>query len=161
MPARRLVMSNEYVYIPYGKEEDILGKTVKSVEAMELYEDDVYKDMEYLKKLYPQKSRYINTLVEDECDKLEYEGSLMFAEYVDKESVIAIAGGIYKKVTGDNKCISMNCTCNKNGNGMRRPPYVPECCEPYDDWLFQLVEVLLYSEIYCRRNRYKRRKKRF
>lgn len=36
------------------------------------------RDMERMKELYPQEAKRIQKLVEEECDKLEYEGSMMF-----------------------------------------------------------------------------------
>ena len=35
-------------------------------------------DNSYLKYLYPKITRQISEFVEEECDKMEYEGSLMF-----------------------------------------------------------------------------------
>ena len=41
-------------------------------------------DMERLKNLYPNVAKEVQTVVEDECDKLEYDGSVMFDEYPDQ-----------------------------------------------------------------------------
>ena len=41
-------------------------------------------DNSYLKYLYPKITRQISEFVEEECDKMEYEGSLMFDVFPDK-----------------------------------------------------------------------------
>ena len=43
-----------------------------------LTEMEYEKDMERMKELYPKEVKTILSYVEDECDKMEYEGSLMF-----------------------------------------------------------------------------------
>ena len=47
-----------------------------------LTEMEYEKDMERMKELYPKEVKTILSYVEDECDKMEYEGSLMFDEYL-------------------------------------------------------------------------------
>ena len=96
-------------------------------------ERELYADREYLLRMYPAKARIIMVLVENECDKLEYEGSLMFSVYPDKESMLEIARGIYDKVKYNDT----------------------------DEMLKQLIEVMLCNEFYVRRSRYKRRRKFF
>lgn len=53
------------------------------------------RDLEKLKGMYPKEVRTIQEMVEDECDKMEYEGSLMFDEYPDKVMVNQIVKRIY------------------------------------------------------------------
>ncbi|OYP54836.1 hypothetical protein CG709_01605 [Lachnotalea glycerini] len=57
------------------------------------------KDKEYMKSLYPVKAKEIQALVEDECDKLEYEGSIMFDEYPDKIGLRKIGMDVYNKIS--------------------------------------------------------------
>ena len=38
------------------------------------------RDMERMKQMYPDKAKKVQRYVEDECDKMEYEGSMMFDE---------------------------------------------------------------------------------
>ena len=56
------------------------------------------KDMERVRELYPREIAFIQEAVEKHCDKLEYEGSPMFAAYPDKETVLDISRRIYDKV---------------------------------------------------------------
>ena len=46
--------------------------------------EDFERDLEYFKQLYPSTVRYIQNEVDNECDKLEYDGSVMFDEYPDR-----------------------------------------------------------------------------
>ncbi len=46
-----------------------------------LTEMEYEKDMDRMKELYPRDVSRIMDVIEDECDKMEYEGSLMFDEY--------------------------------------------------------------------------------
>ena len=49
-----------------------------------LTEMEYEKDMDRMKELYPRDVSRIMDVIEDECDKMEYEGSLMFDEYPDR-----------------------------------------------------------------------------
>ena len=55
------------------------------------------RDLEKLKGMYPKEVRSIQEMVEDECDKMEYEGSLMFDEYPDKVMISQIVKRIYDR----------------------------------------------------------------
>ncbi|MBQ9278741.1 MAG: hypothetical protein IJ224_08940 [Lachnospiraceae bacterium] len=96
-------------------------------------EEEFERDRNYLTQMYPAKARLIMVLVEDACDRLEYEGSPMFAEYPDRETLRGIADRIYDKVK----------------------------CKDDDDGLRHLIEVMLCNEFYARRCRYKRRRRFF
>ena len=49
-----------------------------------------------MRHLYPNTAKLIQRAVEDECDKLEYDGSVMFDEYPDKTSLDRIIDRIYE-----------------------------------------------------------------
>lgn len=42
------------------------------------------RDMKKMKELYPEVAKDVLSVVEDECDQMEYDGSMMFDEYPDK-----------------------------------------------------------------------------
>ncbi len=96
-------------------------------------ERELEADREYLMQMYPAKARIIMVMIEDACDRLEYEGSPMFALYPDREFILNLAGRIYDK-------IKYNDT---------------------DENLKYLIEVMMFNEVYVRRSRYKRRRKFF
>ena len=47
-------------------------------------EKEYERDMERMKELYPKRMKKLLAYVEEECDKMEYEGSEMYDEYPDK-----------------------------------------------------------------------------
>lgn len=133
-------------------------------EYMENNEEELERDLSYMKKLYPGIAQKITERVEDECDKLEYEGSLMFDEYPDKVSILKIVEQIFNSLdldsTNDNQvnvqeCIGCNAAPYGPGPVMPPPPY------PYGNPLRDLINVIFCNEMYCRRNRYRRRRRRF
>ena len=64
-----------------------------------LEELEYERDMQKLKNLYPKEVKSIQALVEEECDKMEYEGSLMFDEYPDRVMLKVICDKIYQKAS--------------------------------------------------------------
>lgn len=94
-------------------------------------------DNSYLKYLYPKITRQISEFVENECDKMEYEGSLMFDLFPDKTSLQIMAAGIANAFKKEN------------------PDVYPEQPELLRD----MIEVVLFHEIMYRRNRYRNHKR--
>jgi hypothetical protein len=60
--------------------------------------DDADKDWDYMRQMYPSAARKIQKEIEDECDKLEYDGSCMFDEYPDRVYIGRIADRVYDRV---------------------------------------------------------------
>lgn len=96
-------------------------------------ENELERDREYLMEMYPARARIIMVLVEDACDKLDYEGSPMYAMYPDRETILGISGQIYDKVRYNDT----------------------------DYNLKHMIDVMLCNEFFVRRSRYKRRRKFF
>lgn len=97
------------------------------------------KDLEYLQQLYPIDAKKMQRFVEEECEKLEYEGSMMYDEYPDRLSTHLIAERIAKRL--------------KSGDGDMEGTGI-------DPDKRNLLEVLLYNEMHKRRCR-RRRCRRF
>lgn len=146
--------------------------------------EELDRDIDYMKSVFPQTVRVILKEVEDECDKMEYDGSIMFDSIPDVVSMGRIIDNVYDRVAQHNfeplhvenlrypypaPCNGRNCP----------PPYPPPCrgrnCPPpyrpypgppipdYDrdgnpDWMRNLVSVLLFNEMLHRRRRYRSRK---
>ncbi len=85
-----------------------------------LEELEYERDMQKLKDLYPKEVKSIQALVEEECDKMEYEGSLMFDEYPDKLMLRQIVNRIYDGAVGG----------QMNIQGFEASPYEAEQYEP-------------------------------
>ena len=97
------------------------------------------RDLQVMKSFYSGTAMRIQNLVEQECDRMEYDGSMMFDDYPDKLTMRRICRRIKEKL-----------------------PEEMEEMEAMDrrDGLDDLIGVLLYNEMYRRRCR-RRRCRRF
>ncbi len=107
-------------------------------ELMENYEDE-FGDIMYLKELYPKSFLRLQRIIDEECDKLEFDGSIMFDEFPDKERLRMLEDGIFELTK--NKLMEELST-NQNQRGL-----------PSDDWLKDIMCALLISEMMRRRSR--------
>lgn len=135
-----------------------------------LEEAEYEKDMARLKSLYPREVQNIQDYVDEECDKMEYEGSMMFDEQPDRLMLGLIVERIYQKAAKpadfeaeQYEAVEME-ELRMVGSG--RPPgnHIPDFGPPprhpgpsrQDSGLRNLIEVMLYNEMYNRRCRHKR-----
>jgi hypothetical protein len=124
-------------------------------------EEQMEKDKEYMKNLYPSQAKAIQAMVDEECDKLEYEGSVMFDEYPDKIAMKRISMDIFVKFNQEDENRRMDNTQDEdlyvmNYNFGRRP-LMPG---PGQNPVMDMIDILLFNEIYkrrCRHNRCRRR----
>ncbi len=106
-----------------------------------LDEAEYERDCRRLQELYPGDARRIQRLVERECDKMEHEGSMMFDEYPDRLLFRLLCRNIYRGLQDDEE----------------KQPAMPDRDHP----LMQLIEVMLTQEMYRRRCRYRRCRRRY
>ena len=118
-----------------------------------LSEIEYERDRERLKEMYPKEAKRIQRVVEEECDKMEYEGSLMFDEYPDRVMVQKLCDDIYNKVY-DNTTAEVETEQYKD----RRPGggYPPPPPPRRDRGGRDLIEILLFDEMFRRRCRHNR-----
>ncbi len=129
-----------------------------------LTEMEYEKDIERMKDLYPKEAKRILEYVEDECDKMEYEGSLMFDEYPDRLMVEMVVNRIYDNMQSEDSVAAEEYTNRKDrwqgGPGMPPPPpgpgMMPPPPPPRDDPMRSLIGVILNNEMYRRRCRHRR-----
>ena len=117
-----------------------------------LTEMEYEKDMERMKELYPKEVKRMLEMVEEECDKMEYEGSLMFDEYPDRFMLEQITDRIAEKMREADK--DVEASQRRDELPPFRPPMGPPM-GPRDD-LRNLIGVLLNHEMYRRRCRHRR-----
>lgn len=101
-------------------------------------EEQIERDMAYMRRLYPDIGREVSSLIGDECDKLEYEGSCMFDQYPDKVTLQQMTEGIYGKMRHYES---------------KQPEILP--------LLKDMIQIMLCQEFLTRRQRYNRRCKLF
>ena len=120
-----------------------------------LTEMEYEKDMDRMKELYPKEVGRIVECVEDECDRMEYEGSLMFDEYPDKFMMEHLCRKIEQEVLKEEEgntsvlIIEETCQGGQGSCGNRRE----------EEGLRDLIGVILFNEMFRRRSRHRRRKR--
>ena len=124
------------------------------------------RDIEYLRSMYPDIPKRLLPYVEEECDRMEYENSMVYDQYPDKLQLKLMCRRICDNVgrherlsfgdigSGDCAC---GCSVDQNAEGERRQSGNHIEAQSLRD----LIEVMLYQEIYRRRCDYRRRCRRF
>lgn len=117
----------------------------KMVEDEQLCE----RDMRYMRSCYPASARCMVTVMCDMCDRMEYEGSSMFAEFPDKETICQMVDKIYEESqkTGSPKMESSQ----QEMRGLFVSTQAIEAAQK------ELLQIMLCDEIHRRRMRYRRR----
>ena len=97
--------------------------------------------IDYVKEMYPVAFMTIQDWVERECDKQEFAGSLMFDEYPDKLGVLQMVNNIFRQIKEEEE------QCGDGENCIKYPD---------DQWLKDIIMVLLLNEMYRRRQNRRR-----
>ena len=110
------------------------------------------RDVEYMKSMYPMSAKKILPYVEEECDRMEYEGSMIYDEYPDRLLLYLLAGRIYDRMKeGEKKEIAMEIEKEQvETQELKRKK------KDREETLMDLVQILLYQEIVQRRCRHRR-----
>lgn len=98
------------------------------------------KDLRKLQELFPREARVIQEQIREQCDQMEYEGSAMFDEYPDRYTLESICRRIYRDTNPEEEL---------TGTAYLKNP------------LYQMIQVMLLEEMYFRRCRYRRGKRRY
>lgn len=120
-----------------------------------LYDDERMerRDVEYMQSMFPMMAKRILPYVEEELDRMAYEGSFLYDEYPDQLQIQLMSNRIYDKV--------------KNLEGIDEEVEVeaeqwqPRRNRSSDDWLKDLVQVILFQELFRRRSQHRRDRRRF
>lgn len=110
------------------------------------------RDVDYMKSIYPMSAKKILPYVEEECDRMEYEGSMIYDEYPDRLLLYMMAGRIYDKMKeGEKKEIAMEIEKEQvETQDLKRKK------RDREETIMDLVQILLYQEIVQRRCRHRR-----
>lgn len=92
----------------------------------------IEKDYDYMRRMTPNSARKLAEMIEDSCDRLEYEGSFLYDECPDKTTLLDMTDRIY------------------NNLASREAPTLKD-----------FIQTMLCDEILYRRCRYYRKKKMF
>ena len=107
-------------------------------------------DFEYLKSMYPEIAKNVLPYVEEECDCMAYESSMIYDQYPDKLQLRMMCGRICENIKRNKKLFrseSMAGISSDTDHGGR--------------WLRDLVQVMLYQGLYRRRSGRRRMRRKF
>lgn len=101
------------------------------------YDDDRVErlDFDYMKSMYPMLAKKILPFVEEECERMSYEGSMIYDEYPDKLQIHLMCNRVYDKVKGEEGITETN--------------------------LKEMVQVMVFQELFRRRCEHRKYRKRF
>lgn len=102
-----------------------------------LYDDERLnrRDYDYMKSVYPDTAKRLIPYIEEECDRLEYDGSMMYDEYPDQLQLRLLCRRIYDKA--------------KEGE------------EDPGKWLSDMIQVMAYQELCQRRRDHRTRRRKY
>lgn len=113
------------------------------------------KDLQVMKSFYSRRAARIQEKADRECDRMEYDGSMMFDEYPDKFMMEHLCRKIEQEVLkeeeGNTSVLKIEETCQggQGSCGNRRE----------EEGLRDLIGVILFNEMFRRRSRHRRQKR--
>ncbi len=105
-------------------------------------EDSIIRDLEYLQQMYPTEAKKYQKLIADILDKLDYEGSMIYDEYPDRWQLYKLSMDILERVKREEQKANVD-EENKTSD------------EKWE-WVGDLIQILLFYEIYKRRHNSRR-----
>lgn len=99
-------------------------------------EDTVLRDLEYLQQMYPVQAKQYQKRIVEILDKMDYEGSMIYDEYPDRWQLYRMSQNIM--------------TILKREEGELQPEH--PISEEKWEWLEDMIQILLFYEIYKRRH---------
>ena len=103
-----------------------------------LYDDERQnqRDYEYMKSVYPGTAKRLMPYIEEECDRLEYMGSVMYDEYPDRLQLLLLCRRIYNRAKADE---------TKKDEAKEMPVFTKESLLNSKKYMFQkdLLNILL------------------
>lgn len=123
-----------------------------------IYDDERMerRDYEYMRSLYPDAAKRVLPYVEEECDRCDGPCSMMYDEYPDRLQLRMMGSRIYNKVR-DNERIFLENEGSEDAKvveGQQRHQSRP-------NWLRDLIDVMLYQELFKRRSENRRMRQKF
>lgn len=107
------------------------------------------RDRQIMQSYYSKTAARIQRLAEEACDRMEYDGSMMFDEYPDKLMMEHLCRRIEEQLVEEEQ---------RNSNRELEESAAVEMMQKRDRGLRDLIGVVLFNEMYCRRCRHKKRR---
>lgn len=109
-------------------------------------EDTVMRDLEYLQELYPRQAKKYRKRIEELLERFDSKGSVLYDEYPDRMTLYKMAQDIYAVLEQEEKREQEETATNPEVRTVEdAAPLGPESME--------LIQVLLYGEIFRRRQK--------
>ncbi len=128
-------------------------------------------DFEYMKSMYPDTAKRILPYVEEECDRMEYENSMVYDQCPDKLQLRLMCRRVYDNVRkhermffGDEEDAGLSGLDGDQETGISgtaRERGHDRDGRSKSPSLRDFIEVMLYQELYKRRCDHRRRCRRF
>ncbi len=103
-------------------------------------EDSIIRDLEYLQQMYPVEAKRYQKVISGILDKLDYEGSMIYDEYPDKWQLYKLSTDILDRIRREEE--------KENQDAETLP-------EKWK-WTGDMIQILLFYEIYKRRHNTRR-----
>lgn len=145
------------------------------------------RDYEYMKSLYPDVAKRLLPYIEEECDRMEYDNSMMYDEYPDRLQLHLMCKRVCENVRKHEKIFYgteyEGLLSQAEENSVMKMEEAERIQEPESEWepefmqvqeqnrreperrrmpnwLQNLIEVMLYHELYKRRSDHRRSRHR-
>lgn len=111
----------------------------------EIWDEDrmCKRDREYMQSIYPEIAKLLLPFIEKECERLEYDGSLIYDEYPDKLLLRLMCSRVYQQAEE---------AFDKRGMILDSQKQI---------WIRELLEVLVYQTLCDRRACWRANKRRW
>ena len=118
-------------------------------------EDSIIRDLEYLQQMYPAEAKKYQKLISEILDKLDYEGSLIYDEYPDRWQLYKLSMDILDRIKREERREKGPKPGNADGAVIPGPGVITDKEEKWE-WIGDLIQILLFYEIYKRRHNSRR-----
>lgn len=109
-------------------------------------EDTVMRDLEYLQELYPRQAKKYRKRIEELLERFDSKGSVLYDEYPDRMTLYKMAQDIYAVLEQEEKREQAETATNPEVRTV-------ETAAPLGPESMELIQVLLYGEIFRRRQK--------
>lgn len=104
-------------------------------------EDTIIRDLEYLQQMYPTEAKRYQKVIASILDKLDYEGSMIYDEYPDRWQLYKLSMEILDRIKRE-----------ELQNGEASSNSEKEMSAEKWEWIGDMIQILLFYEIYKRRH---------
>lgn len=99
-------------------------------------EDTATRDLEYLQQMYPAEAKRYQRMIAGILDRMDYEGSMIYDEYPDRLSIYRLSQDILARIRRE----------DEQANPGKEIP------KEKWEWASDMVQIILFYEIYKRRH---------